>query len=91
MFAVSPRLLRVPPYERGITLGDFFVPVRVGERASSRQRNLALVLLGVGVAGLGAGVALGCSCSGKPSADAGAEIESAPSAAPREAASITPA
>jgi biotin transport system substrate-specific component len=47
MFAVSPRLLRVPPYERGITLGDFFVPVRVGERASSRQRNLALVLLGV--------------------------------------------
>lgn len=47
MFAVSPRLLRVPPYERGLTLGDFFVPVRVGERASSRQRNLFLVLLGV--------------------------------------------
>ncbi len=47
MSAASPRLLRVPPYERGITLGDFVVPIRVGERTSVRQRNVALVLLGV--------------------------------------------
>jgi biotin transport system substrate-specific component len=46
MFA-QPRMLRVPPYERGVTLGDFILPIRIGERASVRQHHLALVLLGV--------------------------------------------
>ncbi len=41
------RFLRVPPYERGITLGDFILPIRIGERTSVRQHHLALVLLGV--------------------------------------------
>lgn len=54
MFAASPRMLRVPPYERGITLGDFFVPIRVGERASSRQRHLVLILAGVALISLSA-------------------------------------
>ncbi len=47
MLAARARLLRVPPYERGLTLGDFFVPIGVGERASSRQRHLVLIALGV--------------------------------------------
>ncbi len=46
MFA-QPRLLRVPPYERGITLGDFILPIRIGERTSTRQHHVALILLGV--------------------------------------------
>ncbi len=46
MFA-QPRLLRVPPYERGITLGDFILPIRIGERTSVRQHHVALILLGV--------------------------------------------
>jgi biotin transport system substrate-specific component len=36
----------VPPFERGITLGDFLVPIRVGERASSWQRHLLMVSIG---------------------------------------------
>ena len=50
----TPRLVRVPPIEEGITLGDFLVPIRVGERASSRQRHLALVVLGAALIALGA-------------------------------------
>ncbi len=42
----TPRLARVPPLEHGITLGDFLVPIRVGERATSRQRHVALIILG---------------------------------------------
>ena len=45
MFA-TPRLVRVPPLEHGITLGDFLVPIRLGERATSRQRHVVLVVLG---------------------------------------------
>ena len=47
-------MLRVPPFERGLTLGDFLVPIRVGERISARIRNAALVLLGVGIITAGA-------------------------------------
>ncbi len=57
MFA-QPRMLRVPPYERGITLGDFFLPIRIGERTSVRQHHVALVLLGVAVMALSAQVAI---------------------------------
>ena len=42
----TERLLRVPPFERGLTLGDFLVPIRVGERLSSRARHAVLVGLG---------------------------------------------
>jgi biotin transport system substrate-specific component len=36
----------VPPFERGLTLGDFLVPIRVGERASSWQRHLLMITVG---------------------------------------------
>lgn len=45
MIATS-RLVRVPPFERGLTLGDFLVPIRLGERASSRQRDVVMVAVG---------------------------------------------
>ena len=48
------RWARVPPFERGITLGDFLVPIRVGERATSRQRHLIMVLAGTMLIILGA-------------------------------------
>jgi biotin transport system substrate-specific component len=47
-------MLRIPPYERGLTLADFFVPIRVGERISSRLRHLALIIAGTGLITAGA-------------------------------------
>jgi len=46
MATATSRLARVPPFERGITLGDFLVPIRVGEQASTRQRHLLMVVIG---------------------------------------------
>ncbi len=43
---IATRLARVPPFERGITLGDFLVPIRLGERASAWQRHLLMVAVG---------------------------------------------
>ena len=43
---LATRLARVPPFERGITLGDFLVPIRLGERAASWQRHLLMVVIG---------------------------------------------
>jgi len=39
-------LNRLPLAEKGITIGDFLVPVRVGERMSSRLRHIALISIG---------------------------------------------
>jgi biotin transport system substrate-specific component len=50
----ATRWVRVPPFERGITLGDFLVPIRVGERASSRQRHILMVVVGTLLIILGA-------------------------------------
>jgi biotin transport system substrate-specific component len=36
----------VPPFERGLTLGDFLVPIRLGERAALWQRNLLMIAVG---------------------------------------------
>lgn len=44
----------MPPFERGITLGDFLVPIRFGERASAWQRNLVMILAGTLLIVLGA-------------------------------------
>jgi biotin transport system substrate-specific component len=44
----------VPPFERGLTLGDFLVPIRLGERAAIWQRNLLMVLVGTGLMVVGA-------------------------------------
>src|SRR6185369_5278524 len=42
----TSRLNRLPAAERGITIGDFLVPIRVGERVSSRVRHLVLIVVG---------------------------------------------
>lgn len=42
----SARLARIPASERGITLGDFLVPIRFDEWASARQRDILLVIAG---------------------------------------------
>ena len=41
-----PRMDRLPAQERGVTIGDFLVPIRVSERLDNRARHLALILLG---------------------------------------------
>lgn len=44
-----PRMNRLPAHERGVTIGDFLVPIRVSERMYNRARHLALILLGTGI------------------------------------------
>jgi biotin transport system substrate-specific component len=46
MTIVHPRMSRVPIDQRGITLADFLVPVRVGERLGTRVRHIALIVAG---------------------------------------------
>jgi biotin transport system substrate-specific component len=41
-----PRMNRLSAAEKGITLADFLVPIRVGESLSSRMRHLVLVVAG---------------------------------------------
>jgi biotin transport system substrate-specific component len=41
-----PSMTRVPAAEKGLTIADFLVPVRLGERVSPRLRNAALVVAG---------------------------------------------
>lgn len=41
-----PSLTRVPATEKGLTIADFLVPVRVGERVSPRLRNVGLIAAG---------------------------------------------
>jgi len=43
---IAARWDRSPRFEHGVTLGDFLVPIRVGERASAWQRHVALILTG---------------------------------------------
>ena len=43
MILASPRLVRVPLEQRGLTIADFLVPIRLGERLSTRIRHLALI------------------------------------------------
>lgn len=53
---IATRWARVPPFERGITLGDFLVPIRVGERAASWQRHVLMMAIGTLLIVLGARV-----------------------------------
>jgi biotin transport system substrate-specific component len=64
--ATTPRLLRIPPFERGLTLGDFLVPIRIDDRVSSRVHNAALVLLGILVIAASAQVAIPVPGTGVP-------------------------
>lgn len=53
-----PRLDRSPVDQRGITIGDFLVPIRVSERLHARARHLALILIGTALIALSARVYL---------------------------------
>lgn len=46
MMTVSPRLNRLPIEERGLTIGDFLLPIRLGERMGTRLRHIALIVAG---------------------------------------------
>jgi biotin transport system substrate-specific component len=46
MTIALPRLQRVPPAERGVTIGDFLVPIRVWERLGVRARHVGLIVAG---------------------------------------------
>lgn len=52
MTIALPRLDRSGAGERGITLGDFLVPIPVGERLSSRVRHVTLIVIGALVVAL---------------------------------------
>jgi biotin transport system substrate-specific component len=41
-----PSLSRLPASEKGLTIADFLVPVRVGEAASPRLRHIGLIVAG---------------------------------------------
>jgi biotin transport system substrate-specific component len=58
MSLAIPSLTRVPVTEKGITIADFLVPVRVGERVSPMLRNLVFVLAGAALIYLTARVAV---------------------------------
>jgi biotin transport system substrate-specific component len=47
MTIAIPRLDRTTAAERGLTIADFLVPIRVGERLNARVRDTILVLIGV--------------------------------------------
>jgi Uncharacterized conserved protein len=46
MTITMPRMNRLPAQERGLTIGDFLVPIRISERLHTRARHLALILIG---------------------------------------------
>ena len=46
MSLAIPSLHRVPVTERGVTIADYLVPVRVGERVSPVLRNIVFVIAG---------------------------------------------
>jgi biotin transport system substrate-specific component len=52
------QLNRLPAAERGITIADFLVPIRVGERMSARLRHIALICLGAAFIALTSNVAI---------------------------------
>jgi biotin transport system substrate-specific component len=46
MTLAIPRLDRSTAAERGLTIADFLVPIRIGERLNARVRDIVLVLAG---------------------------------------------
>jgi biotin transport system substrate-specific component len=58
MASQTSRLNRLPAAERGITIADFFVPVRIGERISSRTRHIALIVAGALLMALSANISI---------------------------------
>jgi biotin transport system substrate-specific component len=58
MTIVTPSLNRLPADQRGLTIADFLVPIRIGERIGMRLRDVALVVLGALLIALTARVAI---------------------------------
>jgi biotin transport system substrate-specific component len=58
MTFATPQLDRLPLDERGVTIADFLVPIRLGERIGSRVRHVALIALGALVIYLTARIAI---------------------------------
>jgi biotin transport system substrate-specific component len=58
MTITMPRLDRLPAQERGLTIGDFLVPIRVSERLHTRARHLALILIGTALIALCARISI---------------------------------
>jgi biotin transport system substrate-specific component len=54
MTIAIPRLDRSTAAERGLTIGDFLVPVAIGERLSTRVRHAILIGIGAAVVALSA-------------------------------------
>jgi hypothetical protein len=52
MTIALPRLDRTTAAERGLTLADFLVPIRVGERTPTRVRHIALIAAGAVIVAL---------------------------------------
>jgi biotin transport system substrate-specific component len=50
------QLNRLPAAERGITIADFLVPIRIGERISARIRHVVLICVGAAFIALTANV-----------------------------------
>ena len=58
MTITMPRMDRLPDQERGLTIGDFLVPIRVSDRMHTRVRHIALVAIGVLLIALGAKISI---------------------------------
>src|SRR5262245_10531016 len=58
MTITMPRLDRLPAQERGLTIGDFLVPIRVSERLHTRARHIALILIGTALIALCARISI---------------------------------
>jgi biotin transport system substrate-specific component len=58
MTITMPRMNRLPAQERGLTIGDFLVPIRVSDRMHTRVRHIALVAVGVFLIALGAKISI---------------------------------
>ncbi len=56
MTLALPRMDRLPATQRGLTIADFLVPIRVGERLSSTARHVGLVVAGAIIVALAAQV-----------------------------------
>lgn len=58
MTIMMPRMDRLPAQERGLTIGDFLVPIRVSDRMHTRVRHIALVAIGVLLIAIGAKISI---------------------------------
>ena len=58
MTLAIPRLDRSTAAERGLTLADFLVPIRVGERTPTRLRHVVLIVAGALVVALSAQIVI---------------------------------